>query len=50
MNGYGSHWRPQAVALIPIQTTTKIVWTTRKRAVPKRRAMASEKSPKASGS
>ena len=50
MKGYGSHRRLKASELKLIHTTTSAVWTTRKRAVPSRRAIDSEKRPNASGS
>ena len=50
MNGYGSHAAEDATMLRVIQMATTTVWMTRKRAVPRLRAMASEKRPNASGS
>ena len=50
MNGYGSHRRVMTTTLMKIQMATMTVWMTRKRAVPRLRAMASLNSPKASGS
>src|SRR3954451_19620802 len=49
MNGYGSHRRFTAATFSVIQTTTMIVWTARKRPVPRKRAMPSANWPTASG-
>src|SRR3954452_24794628 len=49
MNGYGSQRRLTAATFSAIQTTTMIVWTARKRPVPRKRAMPSAKLPTASG-
>src|SRR3954451_13800162 len=49
MNGYGSQRRLTATTFTAIQTTTMIVWTARKRPVPRNRAMVSAKAPTASG-
>src|SRR5829696_7993637 len=49
MNGYGSQRRFTATTFSAIQTTTMIVWTARKRPVPRKRAMASANAPTASG-
>src|SRR3954452_23168007 len=50
MNGYGSQRRSTAATLSAIQTTTTIVWTARKRPVPRNRAIPSANRPTASGS
>jgi hypothetical protein len=50
MNGYSSQRAHATVRLMVIQMMTRIVWPMRKRPVPRKRAMVSEKRPKASGS
>src|SRR5829696_8561032 len=49
MNGYGSQRRFTATTFSAIQTTTMIVWTARKRPVPRKRAMPSANAPTESG-
>src|SRR3954471_4070553 len=49
MNGYGSQRRSTAATLSAIQSTTMIVWTARKRPVPRNRAIPSANRPTASG-
>src|SRR3954464_10058823 len=49
MNGYGSQRRLTAATFSVIQTTTMIVWTARKRPVPRNRAIPSANWPTASG-
>src|SRR3954470_15693212 len=50
MNGYGSQRRLTAATFSVIQTITMIVWTARKRPVPRKRAIPSANRPTASGS
>src|SRR5918994_1535753 len=49
MNGYGSQRRLTATTFSVIQTITMIVWTARKRPVPRKRAIVSANAPTASG-
>ena len=50
MNGYGSHRQSTATRFSAIQTITMTVWMTRKRPVPRKRAIRSENRPNASAS
>src|SRR6266568_2168125 len=50
MNGYGSQCLARAMVLSAIQPMTSTVWPTRKRPVPRNRAIASENRPNASAS
>ena len=48
MNGYGSHPKLNAAALVAIHRTTSTVWPMMKRGVPKKRAKRSAATPKRS--
>src|SRR5438132_12823145 len=50
MNGYGSQWLMMPIVLSTIRPMTRTVWPTRKRPVPRNRAIASENRPNASAS
>ena len=50
MNGYGSQWLTMPMVFSTIQPMTSTVWPTRKRPVPRNRAIASENRPNASAS